>query len=98
MEKNNSRHYKPERYLTIQQMAAKLANLLDCKGNIQPSNSQINQNDDQLAIQSVIRKKITFHIMIFYIEFHRGIHRGRILKTSQMNQILDIFVLIQEYT
>ena len=76
----------------------KLANLLDCEGNIRPSNSQIVQAAYQLSEYNRIKKKITLLTSIFHIDLHRSIHRKRILKTSQANQILGIFVLIQEYT
>jgi hypothetical protein len=76
----------------------KLANLLDSEGNIRPSNSQIVQAPYQLSEHSGISKKITLLTSIFHIDLHRIIHRRRILKTSQANQILGIFVLIQEYT
>ena len=76
----------------------KLASLLDNEGNIKPSNSQVVQAAYQLSEHSMIRKKITLFASIFHIDLHRSIHRRKILKTSQANQILGVFVMIQEYT
>jgi hypothetical protein len=76
----------------------KLANLLDIERNVRPNNSQIFQATYQLSKHNRIRKKITLLTTIFQIDFHRSIHRRRILMTSQANQTLGIFVLIQEYT
>jgi hypothetical protein len=76
----------------------KLANLLDNEGNIRLSNSQIVQAPYQLSKHCGINKKIILLTSIFHIDLHMSIHRRQILKTSQTNQILGIFVLIQEYT
>jgi hypothetical protein len=71
----------------------KLANLLDNKGYIGPSNSPTNYRN----IVGLERRSPSS--LRYFTLTSKGVSmEEEFLKTSQANQVLGIFVLIQEYT